>query len=314
MISMSSLWTWLPMRSPLSFHLSSQVHSARKNGFFISDRQTKADLGQGRWAAHGKPGPWRWHTHILPTLLYLLPCTLPCYHVSYYVHYHDIFTLLLPGAHGSTFLGRLLTNQLIFCPLCYIYYHVTMSVTMHVTINLPVTRFTWEHTPRLSTLRPSSYPAHFAISVTMCITMLPCLLYVPVTICRLLCQYPYLPVARCTWEHIPRLTTLRPSSCPAQSAIYATMMSPGCSYISILPILTLMNKSIKCVSDAKRSLMFWVVVKPKEGWVRPVQIFRHTLSPGTCLKSSGLVRTNSPQVRLLSPPPKNWKFMLHFDY
>ena len=38
--------------------------------------------------------------------------------------------------------------------------------------------------------------------------------------------------------------------------------------------------------------------------IRPVQFFRHTLRPRTCLKSSGLVRTNSQQVQLLSPPPK----------
>ena len=50
-----------------------------------------------------------------------------------------------------------------------------------------------------------SYPAYFAVSVTMYITMLPC---------QLLCTLPwhlYPSVARCTWEHIPRQTTHKPA-------------------------------------------------------------------------------------------------------
>ena len=37
---------------------------------------------------------------------------------------------------------------------------------------------------------------------------------------------------------------------------------------------------------------------------RPVQVFRHTLGPGTSLNSSGQVRTYSRQVPLLPPPPQ----------
>ncbi len=46
--------------------------------------------------------------------------------------------------------------------------------------------------------------------------------------------------------------------------------------------------------------------------IRPVQIFRYTLSPGTCLQSSGQVRSYGGQVPLLFLSLQNWKIKPKF--